>query len=142
MKTPYTLSIPKPLYDDVIAHAKSLAPIESCGYLAGKDGVVTRFFKMTNVDNSPEHFSFDPKEQFAVVKEARKEGLQLLSVYHSHPETPARLSDEDIRLFNDPDPVYCIVSLAGAVPTMNGFKVFKPSEKEIEIHKVELTITH
>ncbi|MEC9236446.1 MAG: SIS domain-containing protein, partial [Pseudomonadota bacterium] len=38
------------------------------------------------------------KEQFKVLKESRAAGLQLLSVYHSHPESPARLSLEDLRL--------------------------------------------
>jgi len=135
-----TLTIPKEIADEMIAHAKGLAPIESCGYLAGNDGVVNHFYPMTNVDNSPEHFSFDPKEQFQVVKDARKRGLTLNAVYHSHPETPARLSDEDIKLFNDPNPVYIIVSLKDETPDMKGYKVNKPSENEIEIHRVELSI--
>ena len=136
----HTLKLPKAIYNEMVEHAQSLNPIESCGYLGGKDGVVEKFYKMTNIDNSPEHFSFDPKEQFAVVKEARKDGLDLISVYHSHPETPARLSDEDIRLFNDPNPVYIIVSLAQDTPTIGGFKVNKPSETEVELFKVNLEI--
>jgi len=135
----YTLDISTPIRQALIEHAQSLTPVESCGYLGGKDGKVTRFFPMTNVDNSPEHFSFDPKEQFQVLKEARKEGLDLVAVYHSHPASPARLSAEDIRLFNDPTPVYIIVSLLNDVPVINGFKVFKENENEIEIHKVNIT---
>jgi [CysO sulfur-carrier protein]-S-L-cysteine hydrolase len=135
-----TLTLSKDIYNDMVEHATSLAPIESCGYLAGKDGVVETFYKMTNVDNSPEHFSFDPKEQFQVVKAARKAGLKLLSVYHSHPETPARLSEEDITLFNDPEPVYIIVSLKNEEADMKGYYVRKPSENEIEISRVELIV--
>ena len=137
----HTLTIPKSIQDAMFEHAQSLAPIESCGYLGGKEGVITKFYPMTNVDNSPEHFSFDPKEQFKVVKEARAENLALLGVYHSHPETPARLSEEDITLFNDPNPVYIIVSLKDEKPAMQGFKVNKPSEHEIEVSRVALTIT-
>ena len=135
-----TLTIPKQIYNDMISHAKSLAPIESCGYLSGKDGVVTTFHPMTNTDNSPEHFTFDPKEQFAVVKKAREKGEQLLSVYHSHPESPARLSAEDIRLFNDPNTIYIIVSLKEEKPVVNGFTVKKPSDTDIEIERVTLSI--
>ena len=122
----------------LIEHANSLNPIESCGYLAGKDNVITSFYPMTNIDNSPEHFSFDPKEQFSVVKEVRAKEEKILAVYHSHPETPARLSEEDIKLFNDPDPVYIIVSLKDELPQIKGFKVLKPTEHEIEIYKVNL----
>jgi proteasome lid subunit RPN8/RPN11 len=139
------LIIPHSIYNDIISHAKSELPNESCGYLAGKalagkDATLSKFYPMTNVDASPEHFSFDPKEQFAVVKDARNNKLELLSVYHSHPETPARLSEEDIRLFNDPNPVYIIVSLKDKTPEINGFTVNKPTENEIEIEKITLEI--
>ena len=137
----FKLTIPEQIETQLYEHAKRLNPIESCGYLAGKDGVISSFFPMTNIDNSPEHFSFDPKEQFKVVKQARNENLDLLAVYHSHPNTPARLSEEDIKLFNDPNPVYLIVSLSESTPTLKGFKVIKPNENEIEIYKVELIIS-
>ena len=32
-------------------------------------------------------------------------------MYHSHPESPARLSHEDLRLLQDPNMVYLIISL-------------------------------
>ena len=134
------LTIPKAIYDDMVAHSKSLAPIESCGYLSGKGTIVTRFIPMTNIDNSPEHFTFDPKEQFAAVKDVRANGEQLLSVYHSHPSSPARLSAEDIRLFNDPNTVYIIVSLKEEIPVVNGFTVKKPTDNAIEIERVNLEI--
>ena len=137
MKT-FELTIPKSIQQQLFDHAKSLSPIESCGYLAGSGTDILEFYPMTNSDNSPEHFSFDPKEQFKVVKDARAKKLELLAVYHSHPETPARLSEEDIKLFNDPNPVYLIVSLANNEQDLKGFKVMKPTENEVEIYKVEL----
>ena len=140
MKT-FELTIPKAIQDQLFDHAKSLAPIESCGYLAGTGTDIVEFYPMTNIDNSPEHFSFDPKEQFKVVKDARAKKLDLLAVYHSHPETPARLSEEDNKLFNDPNPVYLIVSLADKTPDLKGFKVIKPSDNQIEIYKVEIKKT-
>ena len=140
MKT-FNLTIPESIQTQLFEHAQGLSPVESCGYLAGTDSKITTFYPMTNIDNSPEHFSFDPKEQFKVVKDARQQKLDLLAVYHSHPETPARLSEEDIKLFNDPNPVYLIVSLADKTPVLNGFKVIKPSENEIEIYKVDITIS-
>lgn len=134
------LEIPRSIYNQMVEHAKELNPVECCGYLGGNNETVSKHYKMTNTDNSPEHFSFDPKEQFAAVKDARKEGLKLIGVYHSHPETPARLSEEDIRLFNDPEPVYLIVSLKEETPIINGYKVEKPSNDEISITRVKLTI--
>ena len=50
------------------------APLEACGYLAGRESRAERQYPMQNVDRSREHFSLDPKEQFAVIRQARSEG--------------------------------------------------------------------
>ena len=93
---------------------------------------------MTNIDQSPEHFSFDPKEQFQVVKDARTNNLTLISVYHSHPETPARLSEEDIKLLNDPNMIYTIVSLMEKTPDVKAYQIRKPDDTTIEIERIKL----
>lgn len=105
------LRVPLQVVKEIATQAREEAPNEACGYLAGTDGTVRKRYPMTNVDASPEHFSLDPKEQFAVLKQAREGGLALLAVYHSHPETPARMSNEDIRLANDTSTIYLIHSL-------------------------------
>jgi proteasome lid subunit RPN8/RPN11 len=129
------LSIPKHLVDDIFDHAVNGLPEEICGYLAGTGRAVTKVFRMTNIDHSPEHFSFDPAEQFQVLREARKEGLEILANYHSHPETPARPSEEDIRLAYDPEISYVIVSLAAALPELKSFRIRngKVEKEEIQI---------
>jgi len=129
------IKIPKNIYEAIVKHVKSKAPIEACGYLAGIDGEVKAFYEMTNVDNSEEHFSFDPKEQFEVFKEASKQKLRLIACYHSHPATPARPSQEDIRLAYDPNISYIIVSLAGETPDIKSFKI-----KNNEVTKEEVEI--
>lgn len=108
---------------EIVTHAREHAPIEACGYLAEKDGVASRVFRLTNVDASPEHFSLDPKEQFATVRQMRAEGYRLRAVYHSHPASPARPSQEDIRLAFDPSLSYVIVSLAAAEPDVKSFTI-------------------
>ena len=105
------------ILEEIRVQAIEEMPNEACGYLAGdidESGrrIAVKRIPMTNVDASPEHFRFSPKEQFAAVKEAREAGLDLISVYHSHPETPARMSDEDIRLANDTQTVYLIYSVS------------------------------
>ncbi len=117
------MKMEKGIRDQIVDHAKRDAPIEVCGYLAGKGGVITRHYELTNVDQSEEHFSFDPKEQFATVKSARAEGLEIYAVYHSHPATPARPSQEDIRLAYDPNISYVIVSLAEGKQDVKAFHI-------------------
>ena len=79
-------------YLAMVQHARGVAPIEDCGLLGGTidgDGkTVEKVFYLTNTDHSAEHFSLDPKEQFAAVKELRAQGWQLLGNWHSHPASP------------------------------------------------------
>ena len=118
------LKIPQHIYDDLVAHAREGFPLEVCGILGGSDDVVTTTYRMANTDQSNEHFMMDPKEQFAVVKDLRARELAMLAIYHSHPETPARPSEEDIRLALTPSVSYVIVSLADhSSPQVRSFKI-------------------
>ncbi len=117
--------IPSDVLTDMLDQARQDAPIEACGLLAGTDATVRQSYRLTNVDRSPEHFSLDPREQFAAIKDARGRGLEILALYHSHPATPARMSAEDLRLAFTPGIQYVIVSLAG--PTRPAIKSFSVS---------------
>ena len=119
------ISIPRSIHDDIVSQAHSELPNECCGYLGGtiENGVsiVSVRYPMTNVDESPEHFSFSPAEQFATLKASREAGLELVANYHSHPETPARMSEEDIRLAHDTSSIYLIYSVSDAM--LKAFRV-------------------
>ncbi|MCM2359540.1 MAG: M67 family metallopeptidase [Geobacteraceae bacterium] len=118
------LRIPNEIYDSIIAHAREGFPLEVCGILGGVDGVVSGIYRMTNTDQSNEHFMMDPREQFAVVKELRARNLAMVAIYHSHPETPARPSEEDIRLALTPNVSYAIVSLMDQEkPVLKSFRI-------------------
>ena len=116
------LKITTSVYNRIIQHAQKESPIEACGYLAGKDGIICQFYAMKNIDNSQEHFSFDPAEQFEIIRKTREAGLEIIANYHSHPLTPARPSQEDIKLAHDPDIYYIIISLEGK-PDIKSFKI-------------------
>ena len=97
------LTIPQSIFDALIDHARRDFPLEACGILGGTDSTVSAHYPMANTDQSNEHFMMEPREQFAVIKDLRAKGLKMLAIYHSHPETPARPSAEDIRLALTPD---------------------------------------
>jgi len=128
------LKIAQDIIDEIIAHSRSEAPLEACGYLAEKDGVVCKCISMKNMDASPIHYSMDPAQQFAAIRNCRTEGLTLRAVYHSHPETAAFPSAEDIRLAYDPALSYVIISLAKTNPTINSFTIKKDEIFPEKIH--------
>ncbi|MBQ9676816.1 MAG: M67 family metallopeptidase [Prevotella sp.] len=119
--------------DEMIAQAQKDAPNETCGYLLGVDDVVTENYWMENVDHSPEHFSFAPKDQFAALKYARSKGLRILANWHSHPASPSRPSQEDLRLANDPTIRYAILSLHEGIH-LNSFKILNGEVIDKEQH--------
>ncbi len=130
------LRIPKKIHDDLIAHALEGIPLEVCGILGGREGTIEKAFRMTNTDASNEHFTMEPREQFAVVKELRAAGLEMSAVYHSHPETPARPSQEDIRLALTPGISHVIISVMDAErPVLKSFKISGGvvTQEEVEI---------
>ena len=126
--------IPDKVINEIIAQAKAELPDESCGYLLGIDGAVTENYPMENIDHSPEHFSFSPKEQFAALRYARNNGLSILANWHSHPSSPSRPSEEDKRLANDPTIRYAILSLMDDNPRLNSFQIEKGEVVNEEEH--------
>ena len=75
------LQIPKHISEDMIQHAREHDPHECCGILAGKDGVVTEHYRITNV--------------LAVMSEAeleRFEGAKLSDLQQLSPEERADIA--------------------------------------------------
>ncbi len=128
-----TLQIEEKILTAMLEHGRREEPNEACGYLAAKDGVVGHHFELTNIDAAPDHYSMAPTEQFAAIRRMREEGLQVAAVYHSHPETPARPSVEDIRLAHDPGTVYVIVSLMAGVDPVRAYKINRGEVVEVPL---------
>ena len=125
-------------FEKILAHAKSELPNEACGLIAGEisgdDKIIRKVYLLTNVDHSNEHFSLDPKEQLAAVKDMRQNGLSPLGNWHSHPESPSRPSDEDKRLASDSTASYMILSLMNIdEPVLNSFKIQGDSAEREEL---------
>ncbi|MGC9967344.1 MAG: M67 family metallopeptidase [Syntrophobacteraceae bacterium] len=118
------LLIPRHIYTLMIKYAREDYPVEACGILGGNEQCVVETYRMTNTDGSHEHFMMEPREQFAVAKDLRAKGLEILAVYHSHPLTPARPSVEDIRLAVMPRISHVIISLAiFSQPDVRSFRI-------------------
>lgn len=131
-----TLKIDNHVYEAMLAAAHKAAPLEACGLLGGIDGRATKFYELTNADHAAEHYSMLPEEQFAAVKDMRQSGLRMVAVWHSHPATPARMSDEDLRLAFTPNVVYVILSLnPGRTEALAGFRVHDgvPVKNQVDI---------
>ena len=122
------ITLPKSEYEKILAHAVDNLPEEACGLIAGRieggDKHIEKVYLLTNIDHSNEHFSLDPKEQLAAIKDMRANGLSPLGNWHSHPESPSRPSEEDKRLAYDSRASYLILSLLDREhPVLNSFHI-------------------
>ena len=73
------IQLTKADFEKMLAHAEKELPDEACGLIAGEvqgtDKIIKKVYLLTNIDHSNEHFSLDPKEQLAAVKDMRANGL-------------------------------------------------------------------
>ena len=130
-------------YLKIIEHAKKELPNEACGLIGGvdsPDGIreIKKVYFLTNTDHSNEHFTIDPVEQLSSIKDMRQNNIKPLGNWHSHPESPSRSSEEDIRLAVDKNASYLILSLMDEErPVLNSFHVEKgiSEREELEIIK-------
>lgn len=124
-------------YREIIEYCKSARPNEACGMMAGiiDDGIgkVNKVYYMSNKEASPENYLMEPEEQFEVFRDIRENNLELISIYHSHPHTPARPSQKDIEMAYYPETVYSILSLQDEKPVLRGYLISDEDYKEIDI---------
>lgn len=83
----------------LIDHAKRCAPAESCALLFGKEesdtSTVKEIFLTKNIEDSPVNFTISNEELLAGYQEAEKKGLDVVGIFHSHPDSEARPSSTD-----------------------------------------------
>ena len=83
----------------IYAHAKETYPHECCGFLLGifDDALVTQVRRATNLNqNRADRFEIDPKEYMQIQFEADKAELDIIGIYHSHPDWPPIPSQTDM----------------------------------------------
>ena len=79
-------------------------PYETCGLLLGRsDGTASRVEAARQarnlvVERARDRFELDPEDFLAADREANQLGLEIVGVWHSHPDHPARPSETDREL--------------------------------------------
>ncbi|MGD0956244.1 MAG: M67 family metallopeptidase [Candidatus Acidiferrales bacterium] len=93
------------------ADARRDSAREHCGLLAGRDGIIAQAFAARNVASDPaKGYEIAPEDLFKLMREIRGSRLELLGIYHSHPNGENKPSPRDIEHAYYPDAAYVIVS--------------------------------
>ncbi|MFT3825109.1 MAG: M67 family metallopeptidase [Chitinophagaceae bacterium] len=119
-------------------------PDECCGFLLGTEDesdnrIITEILVVNNAKEGDKRrrFLIAPKDYLKAEAHAEKKQLQLLGIYHSHPNHPAIPSEHD-RVAAQPFFSYIIVSVLEKVPgalrswRLNDEQQFE--EEEVAVH--------
>jgi proteasome lid subunit RPN8/RPN11 len=117
------------MLNDVIKRA----PIEACGMVAGLDNQSVEIYTITNILNSPVRFRMAPEEQLNTFIKIDSMGLELIGIYHSHPNGPARPSSTDISEYYYPGTISLIWSQNKKNWVCHGYIIDAGKAREVPI---------
>ena len=127
------LSLKKIHMAEMIQHAKRDVPNEACGLLAGKGRKVSKVYRMANTERGGMRYSMALKEQFDAARDMRSQNLEMVGIYHSHPNVRPYPSFRDIQLAMHPECSFVIVSLINGMPEIRSFRIIKGMVTEEEM---------
>jgi proteasome lid subunit RPN8/RPN11 len=90
-------------WDEMVAHARAAYPDECCGAMLGSVNGggkrVTVAVRLENVSAGPQaaRYELRPEDLLHCDREARRQGLDLVGIYHSHPDCGAYFSETDLK---------------------------------------------
>lgn len=87
----------------MLDHIQSCLPEEACGLLAGTGTQVMKVYPVTNQYHSKVRFRMDDQELVKSLADLYKLGMQLIAIYHSHPQGPSHPSLTDQQEYAYPD---------------------------------------
>lgn len=101
----------------ILEELESNYPFEACGVIVGiheKDVVsVKRTVPVNNSRRTQRSFELDPMEFYRVWDDAEKDSMDVVGVYHTHPDGLARPSYWDRKSMENSPPIWIIAGIDG-----------------------------
>ena len=116
------MKISRHLLNQIHQHLETGYPNEACGVMLGQNGIVTEVIAADNQrteqpasgnESARNRYLIDPLRYLKIEQDADRRGLEVLGIYHSHPDVAARPSQFDID-HAWPNLSYLIVSVSKA----------------------------
>jgi proteasome lid subunit RPN8/RPN11 len=129
------LRLPRAVYDAIRAHGEETYPHECCGALLGSspDGLSVKIAVRagnTRTDSAHNRYQIGPGELVRIERDARREGLEIVGFYHSHPDHPAQWSPTDFAEAHWIGCSYVITEVAnGKAAVTNSFRLAGDTEE-------------
>jgi proteasome lid subunit RPN8/RPN11 len=121
--------------EELAKHAEAEKPYESCAILVGNETdenwTVKEVVFTENTTKSEVMFTISPDKEFEVDQKAKKSNMEIVCIFHSHPESEARPSETD-KKFMRVNPFPWII-YSGLTKEMNCFILQDENVKQISI---------
>ena len=90
-------------------YSENQKPNESCAILFGKDNQVVDLFLTKNIEESSVNFTISNKQLIEGYKIAEEKKLEVVGIFHSHPNSDAFPSDTDKKFIISSISSSCII---------------------------------
>ena len=121
--------------EELVNRADAQKPYESCAILVGNENGenwnVKKIFLTENTAKSKVTFTISPDKEFEVDQIAKESNMEIVCIFHSHPESEAHPSETD-KKFMRVNPFPWII-YSGTTKEMNCFILENENVKQITI---------
>jgi proteasome lid subunit RPN8/RPN11 len=104
------------LWQKILDHIQQNLPEEACGFIAGKGETAGVVLPIRNHLHSQVRFEMDGKEMIQAILWMEEQELEMLSIFHSHPNGPPVPSATDLSQYRYPEAICLIISPANSEP--------------------------
>jgi len=135
------IEVDKQAWEVMVRHAEATYPRECCGVMIGSiDGDqkrVTEAFALENAytGGQEDRYEIRPEDLLNTDRAARKQGLDLIGIFHSHPDCAAYFSKTDLE---NSCPWYSFVVLSVQKGKFDHANSFLPNAEQTEAPQEEL----
>ena len=135
------IRIEKDAWDVMVSHAEATFPNECCGAMLGEvDGEVKTVRSAVPIENSfagpqAERYELRPEDLLNADREARRQGMDLIGIFHSHPDCDAYFSETDLK---NSCPWYSFVVLSIRGGRFHHAKSFLPDAEQTRAAEEDL----
>ena len=136
------IRVAKEPWREMVEHARSTYPDECCGAMLGRvDGAEKEVLVAMRLENSSAgsqaaRYELRPEDLLAADKEARRRGMDLVGIYHSHPDCGAYFSETDLK---NSCPWYSFIVLSIQKGEFDHANSWLPNAEQTAAEKEELT---
>ena len=133
------------ILDQIRRHGADAYPEEGCGFLLGtvtNDGTnrITALHRAANrhAENRERRYELTTDDYRDADAAAQDQGLDVVGVYHSHPDHPARPSETDLEEATFPGYTYVIVAVHDGTPEDLTAWTLAPNRSEFQREEISL----